>query len=822
MKILKFGGTSVGSCAAIKQVGCILKDYVEKEPAMAVVVSAMRGVTNMLIQVGTLAASNDEGYKELLRDLEETHFQTVRDLIRVQEQSRVIAKVKMLLNEVEELLHGVFLLKELSPRSLDLLQSFGERLSALIITQYLQQEGIDVKMLDAREVIRTDASFGSAKIDFEYTNQAITEAFNAYKGLYIITGFIASTAKCETTTLGRGGSDYTASVIGAALNAEVIEIWTDVDGVMTADPKEVKTAFSLDIITYEEAMELSHFGAKVIYPPTLQPALKRDIPLRIKNTFHPEFNGTLVSSKSQESQYPVKGISSIKDIAFVSVSGSGMIGVPGVSSRLFGALARKQINVILITQASSEHSICFAVMPEQAALAKEAIEEEFAYEIASEKINRVHIDEHLAIVAIIGENMKSTPGISGTLFTALGVNGINVVAIAQGSSELNVSVVVAQKDLGKALNALHEGFFLSDKVTVNLYMLGVGLIGGTLLDQMRKQLSYLEQEHALKLNVVAMANTKKMVFDANGLDISQTKVDLLEDGALSDLNHFVERMKEMNLPNSVLVDCTSSEEAIVHYEEVLQSSISIVTPNKLANSGSYADYQKLQKTAREHGVHFLYETNVGAGLPVISPLQDLKKSGDRILKIEGILSGTLSYIFNTFRPGVKFSEVVREAKAKGYTEPDPRDDLNGMDVARKILILSREAGFELEPADVQVENILPEACINAATVEEFLVELDKANDQFEQMIIEAHEQRQALRFIASLEGNKATVGLRVVDTSHPFYFLSGSDNIIAFTTDRYKECPLVIKGPGAGAEVTAAGVFAEIISIGKYMTSRWR
>lgn len=818
MKVLKFGGSSVGSPDSIRKVFQIIKSFKDKEEDIAVVVSAMQGVTNQLIELGNLAAVSDESYLSLLKEIEERHFTTIKEIVAVKSQSKIFAKIKILLNELEDLLHGVFLLKELSPRSLDLVLSFGERLSAFLISEFFTLQGIESEYLDSRKLVKTDKNFGAARVNFPVTDANIVKHFAEHKSLQVITGFIGSTEKDETTTLGRGGSDYTASIFGAALGATDIEIWTDVDGVMTADPRKVKRAFSLHSLSYIEAMELSHFGAKVIYPPTLQPAFNKNIPLLIKNTFNTDFAGTYISQKTSNKDLIIKGISSIQNVALINIQGSGMIGVPGVASRVFGALAKEEINVILITQASSEYSICFALDPLYSSRAKEAIEEEFANEIRAAKIDKIHIESNLSVVAIIGENMRNTTGISGKLFSSLGKNGINVVAIAQGSSELNLSVVIHQPDLSKALNALHEAFFLSDVRTLNVFLVGLGLIGGTLLEQIKKQAEYLRNERLLNINVIALANSRKMLFDEEGINISFWRENIKSESGQSNLDSFVSKMKELNLPNSIFVDCTSSEEVIKHYKEILKSSISIVTPNKLANSSSYNDYQKLQKTAFRYGVKFLYETNVGAGLPVINTLKDLKYSGDKIIKIEGILSGTLSFIFNSFKEGVNFSDVVKEAKQKGFTEPDPRDDLNGKDVARKILILSREAGLSLEPEEIVVENILPETCLKAKTVEEFFRELEIANPIFEGKRKEAEDEGKVLRFIASLESGKAKVGLEAVDQSHPFYNLSGSDNIVSYTTERYKDRPLVVKGPGAGAEVTAAGVFAEIISIGNYFS----
>lgn len=817
MKILKFGGTSVGSADSIKKTVEILKGYKQKNIEFAVVFSAMTGITNEIISVSHKAALHDNGYLQDLKAIEDRHIAAVKSLIDVKVQSKVVANVKILLNELEDILHGVYLLRELSLRSQDLLLSFGERLSTYIISEYLKQCDIPCDFLDARTLIKTDHNFGYARINFKTTDKNIQDYFKEHKQLQVITGFIASTPTGETTTLGRGGSDYTASVFGAALSAEDIEIWTDVDGVMTADPKKVKRAFTLPAISYVEAMEMSHFGAKVIYPPTLQPAFNKKIPIWIKNTFNPQFEGTLISAKTKGNDYMIKGISSIQKISLMSLQGSGMVGVPGVSGRLFSTLAKEKINIILITQASSEFSICFALEPKDAYKAQEVIEEEFLVEIQAKKIERPQVEDNLSIIAIIGDNMRNTPGISGKMFSALGKNGINVNAIAQGSSELNLSVVINENDLSKALNALHESFFSFDQNSLNLFLVGVGLIGGTLIHQIEKQAAYLLKERQLKINIIAVGNSKKMLFSASGLDPKRWREKFDEEAIPTNMASFVQEMNKLNLPNSVFVDCTSSKEVIKHYEEILNSSISIVTPNKLANSGNSDDYQKLRRSAFKHGAKFLYETNVGAGLPVINTLQDLIYSGDKILKIEGILSGTLSYIFNNYKGQVSFSDVVREAREKGYTEPDPRDDLNGMDVARKILILSREAGYELEISDVTIENILPEECLKAKSVDEFFVQLEKNNHVFLERRKKADDQNKVLRFIATLEDGKAAVTLESVDSSHPFYSLSGSDNMIAYTTERYKDRPLVIKGPGAGAEVTAAGVFAEIISISNYL-----
>jgi aspartokinase/homoserine dehydrogenase 1 len=817
MKVLKFGGSSVGSPGNIKLVSQIIGDYIQADEKIAVVTSAMMGVTNDLVNVGTMAAADDENYKELANQIINRHIEAIKSLIHIKSQSSIIAQLKFLTNNLEDLLHGVYLLKELSPRTLDLVLSFGERFASMIIAAYMNQQGIPTEWLDMRQLIKTNDNFGNAKVIEKSSFDNIRRYFEIHQKLQIATGFIGSTLKGETTTLGRGGSDYTAALIGSALDAGEIEIWTDVDGVMTTDPKKVKNAFPQPSLSYIEAMEMSHFGAKVIYPPTLQPAFSKKIPLRIKNTFNTAFEGTLISESTVNKDYLIKGISSIENISLINLTGSGMVGVPGVSSRLFGTLANRGINVILITQASSEHSICFAITPEQAELAKLAIEDEFAFEIQSNKIDEVNIQTGLSIVAIIGENMRNTPGISGKMFDALGKNGINVVAIAQGSSELNLSVVISHFDLTKTLNTLHEAFFLSEVKSCHLFLVGTGLIGSTLLEQIKKQQKYLLKEHSLQFRLVGIANSRKMYFNRDGIDLEAWREYLDHSGETSRVQQFVDMTKHLNLSNSIFVDCTASQEVVNAYEQVIQNNISITTPNKLASSGPLEIYNRLYRLSRKKGVKFLYETNVGAGLPVITTLNDLKISGDWILKIEGVLSGTLSYIFNTFDGSKKFSQVVKEAKEKGFTEPDPRDDLNGMDVVRKILILSREVGYEIEIEEIENIPLLPESCFKVKSIDQFFEELEKYDDDFMMKLKKAQKKNEKLRFIATMEDGKARVGLQSVGPDHPLYPLSGSDNMLSFTTTRYRERPLVIKGPGAGAEVTAAGVFAEIISIANYL-----
>jgi aspartokinase/homoserine dehydrogenase 1 len=819
MKVLKFGGTSVGTVESINQVIQILQENLNEGLKIAVVYSAMGGVTNRLVEIGKLAATSDLEYLQLLKSVEDRHIAAVRGLIDVKNQSGAIAKVKGLLNELEDLLRGVFLIKELSDRTNDFIISFGERLSTTIVTEALKNRGIDAEYLDARKVIKTDDHFGYAEVITELTNELIRKHFAKTNQLQCITGFIGSTIDGVTTTLGRGGSDYTGSIFGAALNASVIEIWTDVNGMLTSDPRKVKNAFTIPTITYAEAMELSHFGAKVIYPPSLTPAFQKNIPLKILNTFNHHHEGTLVSKTANTKEYSITGISSIDDIALVNVQGGGMMGVAGVSAKLFSILAANKISVILISQASSEHSICFAVDPKTAYGVKEILDEGFATEISLGLVDKISIEQNLSVIAVVGEGMKSSTGISGKLFTVLGKNGINVVATAQGSSELNISVVIYKRDITKALNAIHETFFQVDGLTLNLYLVGAtGLIGSTLLKQIQEQKEYLKQRKNLNIKLVGITNTKKMLFNEGGISLENWKEELLENGEIANIGSFVSDVQDFNLPYSVFVDCTADKNIVQYYYSLLSSSVSIVTPNKVANSGRYEQYFMLQKAAQKHGVKFLYETNVGAGLPIINTLQGLITSGDKINKIEAVLSGTLAYIFNNFKVGDRFVDVVKEAKSKGYTEPDPRDDLSGQDVARKILILSREAGLKLEPEDVSIINLLNDACLNAPSVEAFFEELEKDNDRFDKLLKDAEANNEVLRFVASLDSdNKASIGLKTVGRSHPFFNLAGSENIISFTTERYKYNPLVVKGPGAGAEVTASGVFADIMSISSYL-----
>jgi aspartokinase/homoserine dehydrogenase 1 len=814
MKVLKFGGTSVGSVQSIQTILDILSEEVKAGEHPVVVLSAMSGVTNLLVSMAEGAAAGKD-FTAALAELERRHFDVVKSLLTVQNQNPAFTRLKIYFNHLEELLQGVLTLRELTPKTRDMILSFGERSSTFMIGKIAAQHFPGAVSVDASELVKTDSAFGQAKVNTELTELLIRGFYQENKDkLILVTGFIASNEAGQVTTLGRGGSDYTAAIFGSALNAAEIQIWTDVNGMMTADPRMVKKAFSLPELTYTEAMELSYFGAKVIYPPTMIPAFLKKIPIVIKNTFDTDFEGTIIRHDCKPSNLIIKGISSINRISILNVEGSGMVGKSGFSGRLFSLLAREQINVILITQSSSEHSITFAVSPGDAGKAKALIQHEFELEIIATKLDEVEIEQDLAIIAIVGENMKQTPGVSGKLFHALGRNGINVRAIAQGSSEYNISVIISAHDLAKALNAVHDGFFVQLTKTLHAFCLGTGNIGTTLFRQLNAHTAYLEQNNGIQVKIAGISNTRKMVFNSDGISLDHWQQELDASHTPADLDAFVATMKSMNLPNCVFIDNTASLKPIAYYEEVFNANISVVTCNKIGNSSSYKQYKTFRDAAHQHGVDFFYETNVGAGLPIIRTLKDLMNSGDRVAKIEAILSGTISFIFNNFKGDVSFHDVVKVAQEKGYTEPDPRDDLRGTDFMRKILILARDAGYEMEAADVQIESILPKACLDAITVEDFYAALKAEDAFFSKLKEEAEKSGKVLRYIGKLEDGKAAITLQMVDENHPFYTLSGSDNVISFTTDRYKERPLVVKGPGAGAEVTAAGVFADLINVG--------
>ncbi len=813
MKLLKFGGSSVGTPVAIKGLLEILIAYQQRGDRFAVVFSAFSKVTDALIDMAQKAGQGDAAYRTQLEAVYLRHQQAVDALLQPENRSELHTLLDANFEALGDVLHGIYLLREVSARSLDFVVSFGERNSTLIIAHAMRAAGLDADFLDARTIIRTDAQFGNAKVDFETTNALIQQWFSEHSNIQAVTGFIGSTSDGITTTLGRGGSDYTASILGAALDASCIEIWTDVNGVLTADPRLVKKAFTIPSMTYREAMEMSHFGAKVIYPPTILPALAKEIPLLIKNTFNPGFAGTRITREAEPSDFPVKGISSINQVCLLTLQGSGLFGVPGVAGRLFGALAQAGINVVIITQGSSESSITFAVAPGQAQRAQAVVETAFVYDLQRGLIEPLRVENNLSVLAVVGENMRYRPGVAGQLFQALGHNGVNIVAIAQGSSELNVSVVLNAVDETKALNAIHEAFFLSDTKTLHLYMVGVGLIGSTLLRQINQNAAYLRENRHIEIRVIGLANSRKMYFSETGIPFEQFKENLDDSTTPFSMPQFVAQMKALNLSNAVFVDCTASEQISDYYEQILGANISISTPNKIAASSPFVRYKGLKQISNSRSAYWRYETNVGAGLPIISTLNDLIQSGDRIKKIEGVLSGTLSYIFNNFNTSIKFSEVVKKAKALGLTEPDPRDDLSGSDVRRKLLILARESGLALESADIELESLLPDACVNAPSVPAFMEALERHNPYYENLSRKAEAKGKVLRYVAKLEDDRATVVLEAFGQDHPFYFLSGSDNMVVFTTERYHERPLVVRGPGAGAEVTAAGVFAELIKM---------
>jgi len=814
MKILKFGGTSVGSVQSIQTLLDILKEEAKGKEKPVVILSAMSGVTNLLISMAE-GAANGVDFTAALAELEKRHFDVVKSLLTIQNQNPAFTRLKLYFNQLEDLLQGVLTLRELTPKTRDLVVSFGERCSTVMICKIAAQHFPESFCADASELIKTDSTFGQAKVDMELTELLIKGFKNEHSDkMLLVTGFIASNEAGQITTLGRGGSDYTAAIFGSALNAEEIQIWTDVNGMMTADPRMVKKAFSLPELTYTEAMELSYFGAKVIYPPTMIPAFLKKIPIVIKNTFEPEFEGTVIRHDCKPSNLPIKGISSINNISILNLEGSGMVGKSGFSGRLFSLLAREQINIILITQSSSEHSITFAIQPGDSEKARRLIEQEFELELVAKKLDPLVIEQNLAIIAIVGENMKQTPGVSGKLFHALGRNGINVRAIAQGSSEYNISVIISANDLAKALNAVHDGFFVQLTKTLHAFCLGTGNIGQTLFRQLNAHSGYLQEHNGIQVKIAGISNTRKMLFNSDGISLDSWQEELQATHQKADLAEFVARMKSMNLPNCVFIDNTASPKPVEYYKEVFEANISVITCNKIGNSASYKQYKTFHDAAQQHGVDFFYETNVGAGLPIIRTLKDLMNSGDRIMKIEAILSGTISFIFNNFKGDASFHDVVKTAQEKGYTEPDPRDDLRGTDFMRKILILARDAGYPMEADEVQIESILPKACLDAQTVDDFYAALKAEDAFFSNLKARAEAEKKVLRYIGKLENGQAAITLQMVDETHPFYTLSGSDNIISFTTDRYKERPLVVKGPGAGAEVTAAGVFADLINVG--------
>ncbi|MFT4062192.1 MAG: bifunctional aspartate kinase/homoserine dehydrogenase I [Edaphocola sp.] len=813
MKVLKFGGTSVGSIQSLKNVFDIVASTYKPDSPLLVVCSAFAGVTNTLVAIAHKALKKKE-FSIDLKQVEDRHYEIIAGLLPRTEQNPLLMMVKGAFNEIEEILTSIGHLGELSDRTKDRLLSYGEQLSCNIVNAYFRAGQLKSDYIDARELIVTNDRHGNAAVLFDKTNERLYK-WRLANRIYVVTGFIASCENGDTATLGRGGSDYTASIIAAGLGAEEVQIWTDVDGFMTADPRMVATAFSLPELSYQEAMEMSYFGAKVIYPPTMIPAIESHIPILIKNTFNAGHPGTLVHSHAAKggSNGLIKGIVSIEDACLVNITGNGMVGMKGFSGRLFSALARHNVNIILITQASSEHSISLVVALTDRDKARKALAEEFETELKQSKIDEPQFDTQVSIIAVVGENMKRTRGVSGKFFSALGRNGINVAAIAQGSSELNISAVIEHGSLSKALNVVHDSLLLSPVKTFNVLFAGTGNIGAELFRQLSREAANLEANHHIKINTVGVCNSRRMLV-AGGETLSlDDMVDKLQDAEVADITVFIKLILDKKLPNLVFVDNTSSPDVVAQYETLLRNNVSIVTCNKIGNSSGYEQYARFRSLAKKFSASYLYETNVGAGLPVIRTLNDLWISGDEVLRIEAILSGTISYIFNHYQGAATFAEVVKQAQGLGYTEPDPRHDLNGLDFSRKMLILGREIGLPLEMDNVEIADFLPEACLKAESIAAFYQSLADNEPYFAALKNEAQATGKKLRLIGTLKDGKITIAVKMVDARHPFYGLSGSDNIISFTTTRYRQTPLVVKGPGAGAAVTAAGVFADLMRV---------
>ncbi|MBU2994829.1 bifunctional aspartate kinase/homoserine dehydrogenase I [Cellulophaga baltica] len=814
MKILKFGGTSVANAKNISLVKNIVAN--SKADKTIVVVSALGGVTDLLLNTAQLASSQNEEYKSILKQIEDRHIATIKELIPILEQSTVLSKVKSELNTLETLVEGAFLIGEITPKLSDKIVSFGELLSSFIISEYFKAEKLSCTYKDSREIIKTNNNHGKAIVDFNITNNNCKTYFSKVsESIIIMGGFIASSTTGNSTTLGRGGSDYTAAIVASAVDAEILEIWTDVSGMYTANPKLVKQAVPIPHISYEEAMELSHFGAKVLYPPTIQPVLSKGISIVIKNTFDSESSGTLITKNKNEEGKTIRGISHVENIALVSLEGSGMVGIPGISKRFFEVLSQAGISVVLITQASSEHSICVGISEYDTDKAVAIVNEAFEYEISLGKIKPTIAEKNLAIIALVGDNMKKHQGLSGKMFSALGKNNVNIRAIAQGASERNISAVIVKEDVKKALNTLHEQFFEENVKQLNLFVMGVGNVGNKFLDQIQQQKKFLKENLKLNLRVIGISNSRKMFFDEDGINLKEWK-SLLDNGEKADKKLFFEKIQKLNYRNSIFVDNTASAEVSETYASYLKNSISVVTCNKIACSSEFKNYQKLKELARQYNAPFLFETNVGAGLPIIDTLKHLIASGDKILKIQAVLSGSLNFVFNNFDDKTTFHDVVKQAQEEGYTEPDPKIDLSGIDVMRKILILARESGNKIDIDEIGNTPFLPQESLDTTNNEDFFATLVKHEADFQKTYKEATEKNSKLKYVAQFENGKASVGLQEIPKGHDFYNLEGSDNIVLFYTERYPNQPMIIKGAGAGADVTASGIFADIIRIGNF------
>ncbi|MFK2821277.1 bifunctional aspartate kinase/homoserine dehydrogenase I [Flavobacteriaceae sp. LMIT009] len=813
MKVLKFGGTSVGSAENINKVIKIVRNS-SKEDNVAVVVSAVGGITDRLLDAADKAVDKDGSYKDAFEQIKKIHIEIVDKLLSGESHSIVSEIINGRLSSLERLLDGIYLINELSPKTTDKLLSFGEHMSSLIISEAMKGRGLNVQLKNSQDLIVTDNNHTSASVDFNATNENIIAYFKSHeRNVTLLPGFVSRSDDGEITTLGRGGSDYTAAIIAAALNVLELQIWTDVSGMFTTNPKMVKQAKPISHISYFEAVELSHFGAKVLYPPTVQPVLNKNIPIVIKNTMAPDDVGTHISNEYVNGNIKaVKGISNINDIALLTLQGNGMVGIPGFSKRLFETLSQEKINVILITQASSEHSICIGILESDADLAKKAIDLTFENEISLRKIDPIIVEKDLSIIAVVGDNMKNHQGISGKMFSALGKNNVNIRAIAQGASERNISAVIKKKDVKKALNVIHERFFETKTKQLNLFITGVGNVGERLLEQIKQQKKYIKENLKLNIRVVGLSNSRTMIFDDGGIDLQSWK-DELAKGEKASIEGFFEGTKELNLRNSVFVDVTASREVASIYANYLRESIGIVACNKIACSSNFDNYNLLKRLSLRYNAPFLFETNVGAGLPVIDTLNNLVTSGDKIHSIRAVLSGSLNFVFNNFNDSKKFHDVVKQAQEEGYTEPDPRIDLSGVDVARKILILARESGYDLNLEDIENISFLSEAGMKSDSVDEFFKTLDKDESYYQELYQSAKDNNCQLKYVAELKDGKASVGLQEIPEGHPFYNLEGKDNIVMFYTERYPEQPMIIKGAGAGADVTASGLFADIIRI---------